>query len=439
LIRIPEESSLQIEPAEAADPAEDYNDDTDLDTTGPDDDDLDATATSLTASEPQIPGVSSETGIPGVSSETGIPGVSSESRIPRLSKKNPNISGVSGVLSGTLRLFVEGLDEDGYVDDEGSRGAEISEGDDFASSPSIPTTDSVIKIPRTIKPTVLGWIVILAVVVGASLFVVFKKTDWLAPAVDDPIVDTLKPEDIKDEPVKKEERFGSIHLVSQPQGASIFIFRGETPAAIEVPDTGRTHVIKLERSGYRGVYRSVEPSAFQGGRAEIKVTLEPSGAGADTQIPEPGAEGAAPGEKGTLVVESDPPKAMVWHLLAKGVLELDRIPISKSYYFKVALPGHRATFVRVSAMDFKEGEDRYSTTIKLEPDLEPETKVAPQPKAPAPPRAVAKPAPAPKPKARPVVRRRRPRKPQRRPSRRRGKPRKTKSSTPKLTTPDWAQ
>ena len=64
-----------------------------------------------------------------------------------------------------------------------------------------------LQVPRTIKPTVLGWIIIGVLVLGAGLFVVYKKTGLFGGDESfDTDIDTIKPEDFNKAAVKQKKK-----------------------------------------------------------------------------------------------------------------------------------------------------------------------------------------------------------------------------------------
>lgn len=352
-------------------------------------------------------------------------------------------SRISGVLSGTLRMFVEGLDDEQEEARDPSAAFEAL----GMSDPGLSGSSAALKIPRTIKPTTLGWILISVVVVAAAVFVVYKKTSLFSgdPSTDE-AAGTLKPDDIK--PVdEKKERLGNIRVSASPAGASFLLFAGETPVRLEL-DRGRPTVVKVERDGFRPVYRTVKPEDFTGDKAEVQLTLDPVGSGATEEVPALERVGSPSGQRGALSVKTDPPKAMVWQLVGQTVLELNQVKLSKSYYFKVVLAGHRPAFVRVSEVDFQ-GTDSYSTEVKLDPEQAASDGAAATPDA-APAAPDAAPATAPKPPTdtpRPKATTPRKRPPRKRPPRRRppkpkpepkAKP-KPKTKGGKISVPSWAQ
>jgi len=356
-------------------------------------------------------------------------------------------SRISGVLSGTLRMFVEGLDDEQEEARDPSAAFEAL----GKSYPGFSDSSAALKVPRTIKPTTLGWILISVVVVAAALFVVYKKTNlFTGGRSTDEAAGTLKPEDIKPEDEKK-ERLGNIRVSAAPAGASFLLFAGETPVRLEL-DRGRPTVVKVERDGFRPVYRTVKPEDFNNGKAEVQLTLDPVGSGATEEVPTLESVGGASGQRGTLSLKTDPPKAMVWQLVGQNVLELSQVKLSKSYYFKVVLAGHRPAFVRVSDVDFQ-GTDTYTTEVKLEPEQAASdgAAVAPDAAPTAPDAASKEPATSPKrpatsPRSKATPRRRPPRRrpPRRRPPKTKATPRpktktKTKTKGGKISVPSWAQ
>jgi hypothetical protein len=181
------------------------------------------------------------------------------------------------------------------------------------------------------------------------------------------------------------------------------------------------------------------------------------GPGAINDLPEVNLAGSDTGRHGTLTVNSTPPKAMVWRLVGQGEqVQLKEIDKSSSFYFKAMLQGYQPSFVRVSEVDFEDG-DTFSTTVVLERDPKAAGDGGPAPAASqadagAEPKVEPKAEPAPKtaPKQRARIRTRprrartRLRRARTRPRRRIKKPSKTKrsrkkKSSSKLQTPSWAR
>jgi len=387
----------------------------------------------------------------GAARETDVP--EAPPKVVKVSRKQQ--SRISGVLSGTLRMFVEGV-----ADDDQEEAMEPSGSHDvIPGGVSGSYSSGSIKVPRTIRPTTIGWILIGTVMVAATAFVLYKKTDLFGGGTaKQERVDRVKPEDIK-KPEPKADRLGSIRITTEPAGASFFVFAGETPVQLKLRSL--PGMIRVERDGYRGVYRTVKPEEFKAGRADVSVTLEPVGSSLDEKVPalgEAAASQPAAGSESLLTVKSDPPKAMVWRLAGQGTLALTGVKISKSRYFKVVAAEHKPSFVRVSEVDFKDG-DEYATNVKLEPlvaaataasdgaavtaaatpDAAPATPAASKKAAPAPKPAAKAPAPRPRPRARPRIRVRR--RPRRRPRKKKPKPKKTKTKKKGkgISLPSWAQ
>ena len=343
-------------------------------------------------------------------------------------------SRISGVLSGTMRLFVEGL-ADEQEDEPPDPSAH-----DIVVPGNLSDSTGALRIPRTIKPTVLAWIIIGVVVLGATLFVIHKKTRLFAGGADG--ADTLKVDDIKPPEPEKQVKLGEITVTAEPAGASFFLYAGETPVRVNV-DRGREQVFRVERDGFRTVYRTVKPEEFVEGKAAISVALEPVGSGAREELPQTEPPDGPTGQKGSLSIKSDPPKGMVWHLAGQGTLALRQVRLDKSRYFKVMLPGHRPAFVRISEVDFPAGTDSYSTSVKLEPEADAVVadggaSVAAAPDAAAPDAAQAQtPKPAAKVRHRPRHRPRVKKRPRKKPA---SKKKPTKKPAGKgINLPDWAR
>ncbi|MCC6749010.1 MAG: protein kinase [Deltaproteobacteria bacterium] len=277
-----------------------------------------------------------------------------------LPPKPSNRSG-SGLLSSTMRLLVEGIG-----DDEGRPHLDPRATGRSASFDATGDESQELDAPaRTIKPTTLGWIVILLVVLGSAAFVVYKKTNLLRSEAPEE-AGALKVGDIKSSTEETELR-GDVVLAAQPEGAAIFLHVGDTPVEVEALDQGQSHLLRLEREGYRTGHRLVKSADLAPGKTEVSVSLEPVGAGAKDEAPgELPPSGPPTGKTATVKVTSDPPSASVWLFVGKGQAELKNVA-SKRYYFKVMLAGHEPAFVSVLKSEFKTNGETLRRTAKLDP------------------------------------------------------------------------
>ena len=278
----------------------------------------------------------------------------------------PQKKKVSGIVSATMRLFVEGLDDEvAYPLAGRESGAQASFGGLEHASGSLDDDSSIDEIPRTIKPTVLGWLIILVVVLGATSFVLYKKTNLFGRlASDEDASDTLRPEDIRKE-VKKDQKRGTVVLTVKPAQAAVFRFVGEAPVSLERLDQGQSHLVRAERDGFRTVYQTITPKDLASGKAELKLSLSPIGTGSKEELPQ--VETTPPtGKLASARISSDPPMAMIWVLVGRGEkVELHDIDTSKSLDFKVILPGYQAGLAHISSVDFA-NKQLVATTVTLE-------------------------------------------------------------------------
>jgi hypothetical protein len=354
----------------------------------------------------------------------------------------------SGIVSSTMRLFVEGLDdEEAYPLHGGNGQGELNDSSQLPAS----DTGAVDQVPRTLKPTVLGWLIILAVVLGAGGFVLYKKTNLFASRSSNDRDDTLRPEDIRKE-VKKEQKRGTLVLVVKPPEANVFRFVGETPTFVERLDQGQVHLLRVERDGYQTIYKTISSADLASEQNEVKVSLSPIGPGAKDDLPLPEQVGAATGKLGRVRVRSDPPTAMVWLHIGRGEkLEIKDLDTSKSVDFKVVLSGYQPEPVHVSSVDFA-NKDSYTTTVTLQREgasSQPASQAASQPAAKPEPKTKPEPEPKTKPEPEPKTKPAAMKKPIIR-IRPKGKksPKKTKKPVPakaekktpsKAKLPDWAK
>ena len=322
----------------------------------------------------------------------------------------------SKMFSTTMQLLVSGIEEDPALDE----------------------------VPRHLKPTLLGWVVIGLLVATAAAVVIYKKTNLFQPHPDQAL---LGIDDIKSSPKTKTDaapiakKFGAVALTVTPANALVFRYAGDAPLELLLPASG-TSLVAANRDGYRTVYRSIDGGKLTAGETVALVT-SPLGAGGDQPPPE-GATPVATGGASTLVtVASDPTGASIWVLVGAGSVELAGLE-RKRYDFKVMAKGFETGIVSIGAERFESApEGKVKETISLSPaqttaaDTAIGTTSAPAKAAPAAPRvksakivsktrgqqarAAAK---APKAKAG-----RAPRKPRRPPRR---------HKRPALTTPSWA-
>lgn len=318
----------------------------------------------------------------------------------------------SGVFSQTMQMFVQGLEED------------------------------ELEIPRSIKPTVLGWIVILALVGAAGFFVIYKKSGWFGKRKDDSALLSL--DDIKSGSgtgtAQEAPKRGAISITVKPESALLFLHVGDSPAKQRL-DTGRSHLLRAEREGYRTAHRIVTPAELTP-NAKIHLTLRPVGAGQKDGMPTSlPAAGSPSGKAVTIAIGTDPPSASVWLLMGQGKVDLVDVE-RKRHYFKVIAPGHQTGFVSISASRFDVAGGKVQETLTLttkpgvdggaaattpdssvkkaaKPEPKPDPKVAKPPTKIVPKRAIKK--------ARPKRR-----------YYRRKKRKKKKKKRPKLQTPSWA-
>jgi serine/threonine protein kinase len=266
---------------------------------------------------------------------------------------------VSGILSATMRLFVVGLEEEAAPPP--------TEGSTAAPLPVRPGSDTD-ELPRTVKPTILGWLIIVALVAGAGAFVLYKKTSLFGKGETDE-GDVLRPEALKKPVVEATAQKGSILLFSKPEGARFFFFVGETPAAVPDLDVGEAHLLRIEREGYQAAYKLLEPNTLTPEGTEVKVTLNPVGAGAKEDMTMPATTGTPAGRRGSVRVQSEPPMAMIWLLVGQsGRAEMKDLDTSKTYNFKAVLPGYQQVLVNVASVDFDKVSGIYRTTVNLEQD-----------------------------------------------------------------------
>jgi hypothetical protein len=253
----------------------------------------------------------------------------------------PSRARVKDTLSATASLFVQGLD---ILDD--------------------PELD---RVPKTIKPTVLGWLLILVIFASSLAFAWYKRSKVHEPSMDDQALLSLgdiKPgeeADASDQPAK-----GSIRLEATPTEAMVLLHVGDTPVDVEQLDMAHAHLLRIERDGYAAMDRLVQPEQIAAG-SPISVALHPTGAGSKASLPSQIPSGEPSGRVGTLNVTSDPPSASVWRVLGRGSVHLPDIP-AKRYYFKVMHDGYQTAFVSVSPAQFKNNDGAVTETVRLKPD-----------------------------------------------------------------------
>ncbi|MCA9667820.1 MAG: hypothetical protein KC503_19605, partial [Myxococcales bacterium] len=239
----------------------------------------------------------------------------------------------SGMFSSTMRFFVEGLDEE----------------DEMAL---------VDGPPRTVKPTVIGWVVILAIVLGAVAFVVYKKTSLFGGSApgsgDEAKLDPNKKGSGSGSATKAAPKVkrGSIALVSAPDGAYFFLHLGDSPVTTKV-DSGQNIVVRAERGSYGTVHKTVTAAELASGKAVVKLVLTPAAAAAAATAknahvlpPELPAAGTKTGKLVDLKIETDPPTSSVWLFVGKGKAELKDVE-AKRHFFKALLAGHETSLITV--------------------------------------------------------------------------------------------
>jgi serine/threonine protein kinase len=245
----------------------------------------------------------------------------------------------SGVFSSTMQLLVQGLEDEPEE-----------------------------QLPRSIKPTIIGWLVILLLVGAAGFFVIYKKTNWLGGKPRKSGGDLLKLGDIKGgkdtkdtAPAKKK---GTITITAQPASALVFLHVGDSPVKRHFDGT-KTYLLRAEREGYGTVHKLVEPNKLNA--KQLTLTLPPRGAGQKsalpTSLPTPGG---ASGKTVQLTIATEPPSASVWLLVGKGKAELVDVE-AKRHYFKVLAQGHQTSFVSISSSRFDKGskvQESISLTAK---------------------------------------------------------------------------
>jgi serine/threonine protein kinase len=245
--------------------------------------------------------------------------------------------------SATLSLFVQGLDE----------------------VEPLSQSASLDRVPHSIKPTVLGWIVIVALFCSSIAFVVYRRTALFAQAqsTDESLLDLddIKPLDDEPETLKN----GTIRLVVLPESALVLLHEGETPLEITGLNRDQDQLLHIERQGYRSKNQRVGTKQIDGAKA-LKVTLEPVGAGVEPNYPREVPNSGSNGQKGKVTVESDPPSATIWRVLGRGEALLRDVPV-KRYYFKIINPGYEPSFVSVSVDQLRAGKGRVRESITLRP------------------------------------------------------------------------
>jgi serine/threonine protein kinase len=276
---------------------------------------------------------------------------------------------VSGLVSATMRLFVEGLDDEEPPPAEASAVLPESALGDPGASGSVSSLNGTgsLEVPRTIKPTMLGWIIIGLAVLGAAGFVVYKKTNLFHKKVDDS-ADVIKPEDIKKPEVTRPAGpKGTIRLSTKTEGASFYFFVGETPASLSL-DVGLSHLLRIERDGYQAVNRVVQPAELASANAEIKISLQPVGAGGKDEPVDFKESGSKAGKNALVRVSSEPPVAMVWQLAGREKMEMSGLDTTKSYNFKLVAPGHPPLPYNVAPSDFDKMTGVYESVVAMDED-----------------------------------------------------------------------
>jgi hypothetical protein len=268
-----------------------------------------------------------------------------------------------------MRLFIDGLDQGGAR--PGSASFPAGSGPlPVAGTGRQSSLTGSLEVPRTIKPTTLGWMLIGLVVVGAGLFVLYKKTDLFARlfggSSSDEGGELLRPEDIRKGELTRPAVKGSITLSTTTPGASFFLFSGETPSTLSL-ELGKTHLLRVERDGFQTVHRVIQPGELAADRTtELQVRLQPAGAGVKDEPFDFKESGRGEGGKATVRVTSDPPVAMVWLLGGRERLEMHGLDTSKTFNFKVLAPGFQPLLVNVAPADFDKTTGSYSSVVNLE-------------------------------------------------------------------------
>ncbi len=312
----------------------------------------------------------------------------------------------SGVFSSTMQMLVQGLEE-----------------------------EPELTVPRRIKPTVLGWIVILAVVFGAGLFVILKKTTWLGGPPHGAGDALLKLDDIQSgsgstsaPTAKKKTTKGDIALAATPSNAWIFLHVGDSPTKRRV-DKAKTYLLRVEREGYGTVNKIVDPAILAAGT--VSITLPPQGAEQGPAFPSTlPTETPLSGKTTELAIITDPPSASVWLLVGQGKTTLANIKPAR-HYFKILAKGYQTSFVSISASRF-DTTPHVSETIALTPKAGSDTQTT-KPE-------VGRQATKPKTVKAPKVPTRTPTKATRKkPKRRHRRRHRQRQRRPKIQTPSWAR
>ena len=278
----------------------------------------------------------------------------------------------SSMLSGTMRLFVTGLD------------GEPAPG----SSVELPTVSAAPSSSR-VKPTVLGWAVIFGLLAAAISFVIYKKA---RPADEvDPFKDaaTLTPTSIgsasdsrskagaqsttKDRADKAKPRLVNIEL--EPKQALLFLHQGDAPQTVSIAK-GAPRLVRLEREGYAPGHHLVGETTNGSGQP-IRIELSPVGADGRLTLPESEATEAIATEPTKVSLDTDPPAASVWLYLGRGSAQLTA-KTSTRYYLKALAEGHEPAYLTITASELQAASADMKRTIRLEPNS-PAKAEAPEP------------------------------------------------------------
>jgi serine/threonine protein kinase len=207
----------------------------------------------------------------------------------------------SGVFQSTMQLFVQGIEEEELED------------------PSLLAEQAPAK---TVKPTLLGWVVVLLLVAAAAFFVIYKKTSLFKDRSPKSTDALLKADDIKKAkkapPVVKK---GNIELTVATEGALIYQHVGQTPIKLSL---AKNQQIRAERSGYRTVNKTIDAAAVSAG--QLSMALQPTGAQTKDAFPENiVSDFATSGVKKAINVKSEPPSATLWLLVGKQEVKLSNV------------------------------------------------------------------------------------------------------------------
>ncbi|MBW2733952.1 MAG: protein kinase [Deltaproteobacteria bacterium] len=335
----------------------------------------------------------------------------------------------SGLLAGTMSLFVQGLDKE----------------------PGLDTGDLV--VPHTIKPTVLGWVLVLLLLGAALLFVLYKKTTVFSGDDGAAMLSAVDATAPKTPTTAKTVKKGSLTIKAEPSTALIFQHIGESPTQVRNLEAKGSYLLRFERDGYRPAHKLLKGAENKG---QLLIALQPVGAGARQEVPNPPPGVPPPNpptsnkETVTIEVKTQPPAASVWRFVGQGKAKLSELPRQR-YYFKVIAKGHHQSFISISSRHFEKNDGNVEETITLKAKEGAATQSDSKAAAKAePPKTSAKAAPVKSAVAKAAkvgrAKKKRVRKPRARPAKRwrpkkiqlkRKKPRRKKK--PGLATPSWAR